>query len=54
MEGDMNDFLALVPFDYEAAVRLYAGCLGTILSIYGDHHCFCFHCGFTPFIISIV
>ena len=34
MEGDMNDFLALVPFDYEAAVRLYAGCLGTVLSIW--------------------
>lgn len=53
MEGDMNDFLALVPFDYETAVRLYAGCLGTILSIwwssllllslwiYTIHH---FHC----------
>ena len=54
MEGDMNDFLALVPFDYEAtAVRLCAGCLGTILSIwwssllllslwiYTIHH---FHC----------
>ena len=31
MEGDMNDFLAQVPFGYEDAVRLYAGCFGTIL-----------------------
>ena len=33
MEGDMNDFLALVPFDYEAAVRLCAGCLYMVIII---------------------